>query len=147
MDENQVIHSLCAHLASTGYEITQQLHTTEHGIDIIATERTTGRKLLVEAKGGTSSRVGSNRFGLPYTQTQVYDRVSKGIFTVMQLRSQHPDTLAVSVALAVPDSPWFRQYIRSVIVQLAALSIQVLSVRPDGSVLELTADASARGIA
>ena len=137
LDENEVIGAVCAHLEREGFSITQRLHTTAQGIDVIARHRASGQLLYVEAKGGTSSRAGSNRYCKDYTQSQVFDRVSKGIFTTMQLRGAHPDTAKVAVALAVPDSPWFRRYLTDVVGQLSTLEIGVLMVAPDGAVSDL----------
>jgi hypothetical protein len=145
MDENEIISAVCSHLERTGFSIVQRLHTTEQGVDIIAKERVTGRELFVEAKGGTSSREGSNRYGKEYTQSQVFDRVAKGIFTTMQLRGAHPDGANFAVALAVPDSRWFRHYLVTVAGQLASLDIRILMVAGSGAVSELTqAEAGSR---
>ena len=138
MDENEVIEALCSYLERTGYTIVQRCRTTDHGVDVIARDASTGRELYVEAKGGTSSREGSNRYGKEYTQSQVFDRVSKGIFTSMQLRGAHSDRARVSVALAVPDSTHFRRYLSTVVAQLTALSIRVLLVSDEGAVNDFT---------
>jgi hypothetical protein len=137
VDENQIIAAVCTHLHATGFVVTQRLHTTEHGVDIVARNAARGRTIYVEAKGGTSSRDGSARFGKPYTQSQVFDRVSKGVFTALELRAQYPDRNAVDVALAVPDSRWFRNYLTPVHRQLADAGLTVLLVDAEGTVLTL----------
>ena len=87
MDENRVIEGVCSRLLSMGCEIEQRLSTTQRGIDVIARNAHSTEEFIVEAKGGTSSREGSARFGKPYTQNQVFDRVAKGVFTCIQLRA------------------------------------------------------------
>jgi len=87
MDENDVVNTVCEHLEAQGFVILQRLSTIEKGIDIIAKDSSSGCKLFVEAKGGTSSRKGSARFGKPHTQAQVFNRVAKGVFTCLQLRA------------------------------------------------------------
>src|SRR3954470_14031865 len=91
MDENKVITAVCAWLDAGDYDVRQRLATTEQGIDIIARHRASGRMLYIEAKGGTSSREGSPRFGKPYSQSQVFDRVAKGVFTALQLLQRRSD--------------------------------------------------------
>src|SRR5204863_7725954 len=91
VDENTVISAVCTHLANNGYEIRQRLHTSEQGVDILAREQITGRDLVVEAKGATSSREGSEGFGKGFTRSQVFDRVAKGVFTALELRAKHED--------------------------------------------------------
>jgi hypothetical protein len=128
LDENQIIAAVCAHLQAIGFVVTQRLHTTEHGVDIVARNGANGRTIYVEAKGGTSSREGSARFGRPYTQSQVFDRVSKGVFTALELRARYPDRTTVEVALAVPESRWFRSYLTPVRRELADAGLTVLFV-------------------
>jgi hypothetical protein len=134
MDENEVIEAVCRHLQQNGFVVKQRRHTTEHGVDIIAVDPRSGRTIYIEAKGGTSSRDGSARFGKPYTQTQVYDRVSKGVFTALQLRAQYSDRDAAQVFLAVPDSKWFRRYLDSIGSELSAVGLAVLFVDDAGRV-------------
>ena len=47
-----------------GYEIKQRFTETQQGDDIIAVRD--GETLLVEAKGDTSARKGSRRYGKPF---------------------------------------------------------------------------------
>lgn len=128
MDENAVVEAVCRVYQQRGYKIMQRLSTTEHGIDIIAEHAETKHRFLVEAKGSTSSREGSARFGKPYTQTQVFDRAAKGVYTCIQLRAENPSVGGTTVVLAVPDEKWFRNYLEPVSSQLAALGIELLFV-------------------
>ncbi len=125
-DENKVIDAVCKYLSAGGYEIIQKLRTIEHGVDVIAEHPETHVRVLVEAKGGTSSRDGSERFGKPYTQTQVFDRVAKGIFTCLQMRTENRDKNAVRVILAIQEKPeYFKKYISKVISSLETVGIEV----------------------
>ena len=137
VDENEIIEAICAYLGSNGYVVHQRLHTTQHGIDIIAAETATGRTHYIEAKGGTSSRHGSARFGKEYTQSQVFDRVAKGVFTALELRAAHPDRDQSIVSLAVPDGRFFCRYLIPVAPHLAAAGLQLLLVASDHRVLTL----------
>ena len=126
LDENAVILAIGKHLMLSRYEIKQQLSTTEHGVDVIAEHPVSKVRVLVEAKGGTSSRLGSKRYGKPYTQNQVFDRVAKGIFTCLQLRTEYPDKHMVRVILAIPEKPsHFKKYIESVASSLEPAGIEV----------------------
>lgn len=128
MDENTVVNATCKQLEGQGFVILQRLSTIERGIDIIAEEPSSGCKLLVEAKGGTSSIESSARFGKPYTQTQVFDRVAKGVFTCFQLRAKNPDRARYRVMLAVPDSRWFRSYLEPILAELRTAGIEAMFV-------------------
>ena len=125
-DENAVVSAVCEHLMSSGYQIIHRSTTTEHGIDVIAEHPETKVRVLVEAKGGTSSREGSERFGKPYTQTQVLDRVAKGIYTCLKYRTANPDKKTVRVILALPNSPRsFQEYVNQVLLSLVQAGIEV----------------------
>ena len=125
MDENDVISAVCAHLETNGYEISSRCHTSQRGIDVCAKHKDNGKIVLVEAKGGTSSKLGTNRFGQPYTKSQVFDRVAKGIFTCMQLRADSLSGTDARVILALPNGAWFQEYIASVGSGLSVLNIEV----------------------
>jgi len=135
LDENDVIEILSAYLTQEGYEILQALHTTERGIDIIARKPGKVGRLFVEAKGGTSSREGSNRFGEPYTKNQVFDRVSKGFYSVIRLYTEHPNP--DEVAFAGPDTPWFREYLQPIVPITQEFGIKIFLVSEDRGVNRL----------
>ena len=125
-DENAVVTAICDHLSAEGFEIKQQLSTTERGVDVVAEHPQTKIRAFVEAKGGTSSRKDSERYGKPYTPSQVFDRVAKGIFTCLQLRTENPDKKAVRVILAIPEKPaHFKRYIATVSPSLDSVGIEV----------------------
>jgi Holliday junction resolvase-like predicted endonuclease len=123
MDENAVVESVCLRMEEAGYKILERCTTTMQGIDVVAHDPSKDHHYYVEAKGGTSSRIGSARFGHEYTQSQVFDRVAKGIFTCMQLRARFSDRTNQHIVLAVPDSHWF--YIGQVMTQLIDTGIEV----------------------
>lgn len=74
MDENAVVQAVCSFLTQNGYAIKSSCSTTERGIDVCAEKSSASQRINVKAKGGTSSHPGSNRFGKPYTVSQVFDR-------------------------------------------------------------------------
>jgi hypothetical protein len=87
---------------------------------------------LIEAKGATSSRPGSERFDLGFSPTQVFDRVAKGAYTAMELRGRKKD--GECIALAFPSSPMFENYVGRISRTLKDLDIVVLWVDPDRKV-------------
>jgi hypothetical protein len=125
MDENVVVESACQRLKTAGCEIVERRTTKEQGIDIVAHNPSNGHDFYVEAKGGTSSRIGSRRFGLAYTQSQVFDRVAKGVFTCVELRAKYPDSVNQHVILSVPDALWFHSYLDPVLEQLRLTGVVV----------------------
>lgn len=137
IDENDVVSAVAAHLEKAGYRISQQLSTVQHGIDLIAENEQTGEILLVEAKGGTSTVLRSNRYGRPYTQSQVLDRVSKGFYTAAVLHGARRVPDREHVALAIPETDHFLRYARDVKPTAEKLGISILVVKDDRTVYEL----------
>lgn len=125
MDENAVIEIICTRLMSLGCEIIQRRTTKEQGIDIIARNSRSGHEFVVEAKGGTSARIGSARHGRDYSASQVFDRAAKGVFTCIRLRAENPNRSTQHVILAVPETDMFRRYLDPVLPQLIEAGIQV----------------------
>jgi hypothetical protein len=84
--------------------------------------------LYVEAKGGTSSREGSARFGKPFTGNQVFDRVAKAVYTALCLRANHPQRDREDVGVAFPDTPGFRKLLDPISQQLTEAGVRVYLV-------------------
>lgn len=137
LDENTVTTAVAGYLERSGYEIVQTLSTTEKGVDLIARNRATGARLLVESKGGTSTMTNSARFGRAFTQTQVFDRVAKGFYTaaVRLAGRKHPSQ--DKVALAMPDTVHFRRYATDVKPAAEKLGIALFLVSDDLTVSAL----------
>src|SRR5262245_42130224 len=86
LTEFQVITAVCSFLKKNGFHITYAKCETEHGIDIQAMTPN-GKNVSSEAKGETSSRQGSNRYGKPFDGGQVRDHVSKAFFCAARDRA------------------------------------------------------------
>ena len=131
VDENEVIEAVVESLQYNGYEIIQKLNTKEKGDDIIA-KNTNGSILKIEAKGGTSTFETSNRYGKPYTKSQVFDRVAKGLLTVlMKNRSKEENE---KIGLAIPGTDDFRNYLSDLKEILMGNGISLYLVNLDNSV-------------
>lgn len=137
MDENAVIAAVCDYLLLENYDVTQRLHTTEQGVDIVAKNRASGSILYIEAKGGTSSREGSARYGKGFDSNQVYDRVAKAVYATLCLRAKYPDRVSQEVGLACPDTPQFRKRLEPIRNQLRDAGLMILLVDADKGVLRL----------
>jgi len=76
MDEHTVVEAVCKKLTAEGYEVIQRLDTDQRGIDVIACKIGSDELLYVEAKGSTSSEIGTVRFGKPFSNSAVRKRVT-----------------------------------------------------------------------
>jgi hypothetical protein len=130
MDENEVVEAIAAYLKNQGYSVKQKLTTKQRGIDIKAEHPKKGQ-VLVEAKGGTSTFEKSARYGKPYTKSQVFDRVAKGIFTSARLKEEYINS---DIIFAVPKTDWFVEYLSQIKNSISSLGLQVFLVKEVGSV-------------
>ena len=88
LTESDVIAAVCDYLRDHAYRVTQQLTETEAGDDIIAVAPD-GQQVMIEAKGETSSKSHTTRYGKPFSPSQVLDHVSKAFYRA-----------------AIPCQPW-----------------------------------------
>jgi hypothetical protein len=129
LTENDVVQAVALHLKTEGYRIDKACSTSERGVDIIATHPATGKPLLVEAKGATSSKAGTARFGKEFTRNQAKSHASVAFYYVTKLRQRH-SLEGASVAMALPDDTNHRELIKDIRSALDALSIGVFFVDP-----------------
>ena len=81
LTENEVVDALVKHFSDRGFAIEGQCSTLETGVDVVAWDSRAGVRWRVEAKGGTSSKPGTARYGKPFTRNQVKTHVSVAFFT------------------------------------------------------------------
>ena len=112
LDENAVVDAVADFLAASGYEILQKLHGHQRGIDIVARRRRNGHLLHVEAKGGTSTRVGSAKFGKPMGGGEVRINIAEALYTaaVAATRARAAEDPDLVSAVAFPDDARHRKY-------------------------------------
>jgi len=135
LTEDHVVSAVAKHLVSVGYEIKSALTSLERGIDIVATHRKTGKQLLVEAKGGTSSKATTARFGKPFDRGQAVSHVSRALFYATQLREKYQAN-GTEVAVAFPDDKNHKALIVGVGSALVDLKIRVFFVNAEHVVSE-----------
>lgn len=131
LTENDISEAVANHLVTLGWTIRQRLATTEAGVDIIADRPDVVGRLLIEAKGETSSKGHTRRFGKPFTANQAGKHVAVAIYWALKSRSQYPQD---AIGLAFPEDKNHVRYIEPVIATLLVLGIRVFLVGSDKSV-------------
>ena len=127
LTENDVVKAVAAHLKTEGYRVESTRSTVERGVDIVAIHPDTKRQLLVEAKGGTSSKSTTARYGRPFTPNQAKSHVSVAFYYAAKLRQRHsPD--GAQIAMAFPDDSQHRTLVDDISSALDALGISVFFV-------------------
>jgi hypothetical protein len=122
LTENDVIAAVCSELARIGWMTRSTATTRQRGDDIVATKG--GRSLLVEAKGGTSSKEGTARFGVDFNAGQVRTHVAVAVLRAMRVVS----TNNAVAGLAFPDNARHRHEVEAVQEALDRLGIVVFWV-------------------
>ena len=135
LTEDDVIDAVCEFLEGRGYEIAQRARTTQRGIDIVARKSSARpRELYVEAKGATSARAGSARFGRPFDSAQVSVHVAEAFYTAAVATTRNAQRDEVLSAMALPDNDLHRKFVRGIQPVLDRLKIGVFWVSPSKEV-------------
>jgi hypothetical protein len=128
LTENDVITAVCAELSRRGWETLSTATTRQRGDDVVASRANI--VLRIEAKGATSSKPTTARFGVGFNARQVRTHVAMAVLRAMSVvsggRSQ--------AAIALPDDDRHRAEVAGVSRALDALGIGVFFVSNDGSV-------------
>jgi hypothetical protein len=137
LNENEIIRALCLHLQATDHIIEQHCDAGVHGIDLIARTKDGGKRLLIEVKGGTSTRPDSSRYNKPYTSSQVFDVVAKGFHQILQRHLDFSSDCRHDFGFAFPDHPVFHKYVSPIVPVAKMMKIRLFAVNDKGIVSEL----------
>jgi hypothetical protein len=133
LTENDIVLAVERHFTARGYTIHQVKQTTEQGTDVVA--ENAAEAWYVEAKGATSSKHYTRRFGKPFTLNQINSHVSRAVFTAMTVLDDSPAGERTRAALALPDDHGHRAMVGRIAHSLERIGVRILWVRSDGTVL------------
>ena len=83
---DSVIDGVIRYLKDKGYRILSRSNVAQHGYDLVA--KRDGKKLFIEAKGQTSSKPGTKRYGKEFHSGQKFDHVAKAVLKAIQTLNQ-----------------------------------------------------------
>ena len=126
LTENDIIDVLKSHLEKSGYKIIQSHRTNEKGIDLIVENES--EVLYIEAKGETSSKSYTSRYGKPFNNNQIKSHVSRAILASMQVLTTEHSKKKTKTAIALPDTIGHRKLVNSIMEGLNKLGIKVFWV-------------------
>lgn len=127
--EGDVIKAVCNELVRRGYRIEQELDPTQRGDDIIAiNEANPSSRLIIEAKGESSSRKNSRRYGQAFSSAQVRVHVAEVIYKAAEILSRPIEGDRVLVGVAFPDNATHRRVVTAISHAVARLEIAVFWV-------------------
>lgn len=128
LNENDIVRILTEHLKANGYDIVQSLDTNSKGVDIIADNIKTKQRLFVEAKGETSSKEHTNRFGKPFEGKQIRNHIARAVLAAMKIISAKPAGNKTRAAIAFPSTDGHRKELETVKVAVKRLDIKIFWV-------------------
>lgn len=131
--EWDIIEAVCKFLSSQGYEIVQRLTESQRGDDIIAVSSDGREKIFIEAKGETSSKKGSARFGKSFSRAQVRDHVANAFYKAAQ-KLHNNEEQSVRSGIALPKKQDHLDMVKGIKLALANLQIEVFWVNSKGLV-------------
>lgn len=115
--ENDIVDMVTLKLKELNFEVISSCYTDVKGVDIIA--RRDNYKILIEAKGGTSSRQSRNQ-GKPFNRNQARTHISVAIFKILQLKEKNNDAL---LGIALPYEKNHYEFIESIKTSLKELEV------------------------
>jgi len=138
LTESDVIKAVCRFLTTHGYRVKQHLSESQTGDDIVAVSPK-GKSVMIEAKGETSSKPHTARYGKPFNSGQVLDHVSKAFY-----RAASYTTKRVLAGIALPRNEAHMKRVASIQPVLAKLNVEVFWVRPEDGKVEVAGNWKAR---
>lgn len=129
LTESEVIVATSQFLKSQRFQITQALSEIEQGVDIEGVTPDGATEFSVEAKGETSSKPSTARFGKPFDSKQVFDHVSKAFYCAARDNSK-----GLLAGIALPCNEAHVTRVEKIAPALRRLGIEIFWVLPDGSV-------------
>jgi hypothetical protein len=128
LNEDQIVQAVCAFLPSVGWKVKGYCSTSQKGVDIEAANAK-GEELRVEAKGATSAKPSSERFGKPFSATQIRSHVSRAFF-----KAASDFGNGYRIGMALPDTIIHRRLLDDISKAILRLEIIVFLVSDDSSV-------------
>jgi hypothetical protein len=132
LTEDQVVDAVTDYLTKAGWTIVGVAHVHEHGDDITA-ERD-GARMVVEAKGAGSSKVGTKRFGLVFNRGQVRTHIAVAVLRMLGVTSAG----TAYAAVALPDNQHHRAIFDKAATSIHAAGVGVFWVDAAGRVSEVS---------
>jgi hypothetical protein len=103
LTENDIVDAVCCYLRGRGYEIIEQRPTSQRGHpDVLARKDDRDPLLHVEARGATSARTGSPRFGAAFKSDPARSHVARAFYDAAAAEARSGDRREIRSAIALP---------------------------------------------
>jgi|GEM_PF-6599632 len=132
--ENEIIKLVILKLESLNFEVLSKCNTRQTGIDIVLKKG--NYRLLIEAKGATSSKKGTPKYGQLFTRSQALTHTSAAIYTAMDLITRHQGEDNYIVGIALPLEKNCIDFVEKVKYVLTKLGIIIFWVKDERVIIE-----------
>ena len=129
LTENDIVDAVAKQLREDGWHIRSTRDTSEQGHDILASKG--GTTMAIEAKGQTSSKSDSSRFGQEFNSGQKISHVSRALFAAASVFSAGQ----YRAGIALPATDRHLKLIGQIRAALDTLDVTVFFVESDGAVI------------
>lgn len=123
--ENDVIDYVERHFVKQGGKTESKANTKQKGIDLIIDFQ--DKKFFIEAKGETSSKEHSNRYGQAFTTNQITNHIARAIFTTLKLQSKNENKNEVYI-IAFPNTAQHKIQLEKISARLKKINIEIYLV-------------------
>lgn len=124
LTENDVVELLADYFQKKKHEIISKCTTTQTGIDLVVRDKK-GTYTYIEAKGETSSKEGTNRFGSAFNTGQVNNHIAKALLASLKAMNKHQEG---KFAMAFPATASHQKVLEQIIKSVKKLDIDVYLV-------------------
>lgn len=132
LTENNIIENVIKKLSTLGFQLIQKSSTQERGFDIVM--RKNNKTIYVEAKGETSSKDTTARYGKPFDSAQIRVHVSEALYKALEVLAIHDSSENVMASMAFPNTANHRRLVENIKRVLVNLKIIVFFVHHNGDV-------------
>ena len=132
LTEDNILEILSNYLTAKGYQEKRRANTLQTGVDLVT--ENDHEILYIEAKGETSSKPGTRRFGNAFNHNQIKSHISRAILAAFEVISEKPGGLKTQAAIAFPDNEGHRRLINKILPALNHSNIRVYLVSFDSVV-------------
>lgn len=137
--QSDIVEAVRKYIEANGYKIDESATTASKGYDLIAFMENGEKpiKLMLKARGATSARIGSKKYGKPFDRSQIAIHVAEVFYKAAEALSMKNSSCLICAALALPKNKDHEDYIFKIRPILSKLGVVVFFVDENRKVEEV----------
>ena len=125
LTENDIIDIIEKHFLKIKGRVVNKANTMQRGVDLEV--KVGSITYYIEAKGETSSKIGTSNYGNPFTTNQIINHIARAIFSILKLQAK-TNFESSKYIIAFPDTKNHRKQIETLRERLKEINIQIFLV-------------------